>query len=1002
MTISRLPRLAGISLLALTLVAVSFVSVLPVRAATTAEAEFYFANGEVLTGITGGGDFVIPNEFFEDYYAPNPVPFTLPITIHVSCSESFPGGWSGGDAFPSSTNPDHADWQIASYYIQRNLGGGQIRECSETAIPGSITVIKLTTPTTSADFSFTLDGAIPPLPGTNGTEWSAFSGSAAVAGNGGSFQWTQLAAGNYSLAETIAQNPAGYDFTSFACSNGLNGAVDAIADFSLHGDEHVVCTFLNEGEVVLVPDVDIEKATNGHDADAPTGPGIMVGEAVEWTYVVTNTGETPLTGVSVVDNMGVAVLCPADVLAVGASMTCTANGTATPGQYSNLGTVTTNEGVSDEDPSHYFGLTPDVDIEKATNGFDADSATGPWLVVGSDVTWTYVVTNNGELPLTGVTVTDDILGEICVIGDLAVGESDTCTASGTATIGQYANIGTVDTDQRVTDSDPSHYYGFIPEEPGVDIEKATNGEDADLPTGPAVLVSDPVTWTYLVSNTGNIQLTGVTVTDDQGVEVLCPADTLDVGESMECSATGVASRGQYANIGTVDTDQEVTDSDPSHYIGYDVGSIGNFVWFDSDKDGIQDAGEAAVEGVVVSLYEGETCSGEPIAELITDADGKYLFEDLLEGTYCVEFDLPAAYLFSPADQGSDDELDSDAAVQVVALAEGEDDLSVDAGLVGGDIVFEKETTVETETMFDFVFNGTEEVSLADGESATFHVPGGTYSITELAVDGWELLSILCGDIDTEIDLSSGTVSLFVPPGGSVACTFLNDEIEDLLGVIGDFVWNDTNENGIQDQGEAGIAGVTVELFDADTDVLVLSTATDANGIYIFGNVPEGSYYLQFTGPAGWEFTLVDQGSSDLADSDAFFVDEIAVSGGESGASALPFDADILTQEIGQTATFELLAGVADTSRDAGLTFVQVSPTTIVTTTTVAPTTSSIAATTIATTPETLPFTGFGQVGVGGLAVMLVALGGMVLAMVGRREDGQEVIAEDAPLRAWEA
>jgi hypothetical protein len=226
-------------------------------------------------------------------------------------------------------------------------------------------------------------------------------------------------------------------------------------------------------------------------------------------------------------------------------------------------------------------------------------------------------------------------------------------------------------------------------------------------------VSDPITWTYLVSNTGNIQLTGVTVIDDQGVEVLCPADTLDVGESMECSATGVATLGQYANLGTVTTDQEVSDEDPSHYIGYEVGSIGNFVWFDADKDGIQDTGEAAVEGVVVSLYEGETCSGEPIAELITDADGKYLFEDLLEGTYCVEFDLPTDYLFSPADQGSDDELDSDAAVQVVALAEGEDDLSVDAGLVGGDIVFEKETTVETETEFDFVFNGTEEVSLAD-------------------------------------------------------------------------------------------------------------------------------------------------------------------------------------------------------------------------------------------------------------------------------------------------
>jgi len=37
---------------------------------------------------------------------------------------------------------------------------------------------------------------------------------------------------------------------------------------------------------------------------------------------------------------------------------------------------------------------------------------------------------------------------------------------------------------------------------------------------------------------------------------------------MTCTASGVAQLGQYANLGTVDTDQEVTDSDPSHYVGY--------------------------------------------------------------------------------------------------------------------------------------------------------------------------------------------------------------------------------------------------------------------------------------------------------------------------------------------------------------------------------------------------------------------------------------------------
>ena len=94
--------------------------------------------------------------------------------------------------------------------------------------------------------------------------------------------------------------------------------------------------------------------------------------------MVTNTGDDPLTDVVVTDDQGVAVSCPQTTLAPDASMTCTAPaGTAEPGQYENLATATatgTGGTVRDSDPSHYFGAEPSIDIEKSTNGADADAA----------------------------------------------------------------------------------------------------------------------------------------------------------------------------------------------------------------------------------------------------------------------------------------------------------------------------------------------------------------------------------------------------------------------------------------------------------------------------------------------------------------------------------------------------------------------------------------------------------------------------------------------------
>ena len=76
-----------------------------------------------------------------------------------------------------------------------------------------------------------------------------------------------------------------------------------------------------------------------------------------------------------------------------------------------------------------------------------------------------------------------------------------------------------------------------------------------------------------------------------------------------------------------------------------------------DADGIQDAGEAGIDGVTVNLYASD---GTFIATTITAGGGLYLFDDLTPGDYYVEFIPPAGYVISPQDQGGNDATDSDA------------------------------------------------------------------------------------------------------------------------------------------------------------------------------------------------------------------------------------------------------------------------------------------------------------------------------------------------------
>lgn len=148
------------------------------------------------------------------------------------------------------------------------------------------------------------------------------------------------------------------------------------------------------------------------------------------------------------------------------------------------------------------------------------------------------------------------------------------------------------------------------------------------------------------------------------------APAWDTGSAVLFSSSSGFKAFNYTNVEVVVIDN------------YTPTSIGDYVWEDTNADGIQDISELGINGVIVNLYQSDDT---PAGTTVTAGGGLYSFTDLIPGDYYVEFIIPPGYVFSPQDQGSDNTLDSDTdtttgKTTVTTLDPGENDTTWDGGM----------------------------------------------------------------------------------------------------------------------------------------------------------------------------------------------------------------------------------------------------------------------------------------------------------------------------------
>jgi protocatechuate 3,4-dioxygenase beta subunit len=345
-------------------------------------------------------------------------------------------------------------------------------------------------------------------------------------------------------------------------------------------------------------------------------------------------------------------------------------------------------------------------------------------------------------------------------------------------------------------------------------------------------------------------------------------------------------------------------------------TLAGSVYVDANNNGVRNVGESGVAGVVVNLSGTETVSGASVNLSTTSAlDGSFQFTALAAGTYTLTEQQPSGYA-DGLDAAGGNTATPGVPSGTPNNAPGGDTVSgiqiTDGATFAGYTFGEQLTGVAGLAFVDTNANGTYDpgepglgnvtLTLTDAANnligTAVTAADGSYGFAGLAAGGYNVIETQPTGYGSS---SANAVPVTVPASGGAP----NVNFGDTTGVLSGVVFNDANSNGTQDNGESGLAGVTVQVQgtnDAGAAVTV-TTTTLADGTFTVGGL------LSNTGGAATPYTLT-------VTAPAGFVGGTATAGSASGTPA-PNAVSGIVLGPGVTATGYKFAEVAPNAAGTG-------------------------------------------------------------------------------------